>query len=1589
VLGAVEETIDTQHEFYDGIFSGSEEVVTSQSLFYNPFARQTNIPVFYTTVVNNLDPYQLPILTGLNVSGDISSLTGSSVIIDNVDLSPGGPGVIPGTFTNLQVTASNGVEGIVMSMNATSSTLIGGIEITSTGSGFDNLSDYIQLQIPWQQFSGIISSGGVSMVFSSSLFNTGSNLSYNIDQYVQGPAYIEDSGASPSDYQISLANGYRYIPSSSLLVTTASCLDQLDPQEIIIWQYPSNFNLTHLNNYGPTSRTEGQMMQPDNRPLIIGLWRQDWGWANQQNFLSEMYSELLEMGKTFTGDPNNPYDYSQWWQEIAGTLGTDFGDQILEEGFNEGFFNPDYNGMDTPVTRSFYVSYTGIPYIASPSVNLAGSSSLGNIITTNTVAGIGENALSNPRAQTIENYFKQYPYYNGSTFGNLNTPTLKADLTVVFPGTSSYSYNDESFGGEDYRIIDLATNGKRTSLAFYNTSPIIPRFQKNWNDYVFQIYQNNAEDNLGQRPIYQYGTIPSASQLVDFGNSTNPAGATLGSGLTGARQSYKQLYKVVDSEENSCFVATTNQSALLPFGGGSMPSYRNFFPNQDIWAYDDFGSGLEIRPLEDVLDFSNSPFVTVDSTPTSSGDTGESYPFNTIIANLIYPDNDDQLNGINGKYYTKFQDPSPTNPSSTIPLPNDNYAFITASWDTHQSYSGTQNDYDVKPIHTTRPAVGSSVVSSNRYVLSNFYSAQQNAFEDISTSPPTLGSSSLYPFAANITSSFPQTDGSTDVDYYSGSVTTVPTALSINNQSVNPTNGNTIENALSFAQRPIIRFNLAVTGIISSIATNILNDVPNNVIRTDQLVTSSTPFVFGTYTSLYTPDSRKYYGEFVENGYNFSTKYSQYNIDPYIEDTGIGFFENTIYYATPNNFNENRPNKFKYVIENQNGINTISNLQQIFSGSAQQAETPESNYTMKASVIPRYSGSKVTSADYNFYSPPTDPKLEVLTLGTGSFEIVNSFNVTGSSAPLIESNVRASTTTGKGTGAEFTFNFATSESINSIIVTNRGRNYKPGDTLSFTSQSLGATTGSGTDLNFRLNSDNFTLLKPTMFANGTSGSWTGDESYGKTAALDKNPIYFAHFKSSRNNLELDDTYTFSIDQLILAPFNDITKDALTTGPQTIDINGSNNRLLDVVNTFEKGRKASITYQVPIQTYPVLSIPRNVDIAITQSSAITQSVTTNYQTLKIGDNSIFQAGAEFETLASTQPDGIGPNFLTSASLTIGQNVSITPYPGSGSVNGKETISYLGESPLPTTIFRFGKGYWAFASGSDLDEGGYIDLKGGPAILSASLAPGGVSSIAYYGGDILAMAHNYNYWVEDQLLSEFTASAGTPTLKYAVPGLPTASSNQSPLPIPSSSLSNYSSFNFSASEAGANILGYEDFNLPFLIQRGDEIRVTYDINFSGSGFTDITKIVQQSANFRTQDFVVKSIGASDITDPGYYDTSPSMVFNNSGVSASISSSRMFDRLFVEPNPATLAEQIPNGQIYQFTVRRKINADDRIIIYQTPPINALGSQTPTGDGYLIPNDFTPIQKKNVQTLINQLKSQNAVNTSTVAQQSPNQDS
>ena len=100
-----------------------------------------------------------------------------------------------------------------------------------------------------------------------------------------------------------------------------------------------------------------------------------------------------------------------------------------------------------------------------------------------------------------------------------------------------------------------------------------------------------------------------------------------------------------------------------------------------------------------------------------------------------------------------------------------------------------------------------------------------------------------------------------------------------------------------------------------------------------------------------------------------------------------------------------------------------------------------------------------------------------------------------------------------------------------------------------------------------------------------------------------------------------------------------------------------------------------------------------------------------------------------------------------------------------------------------------------------------------------------------------------------------------------------------------------------------------------------------------------------------------------------------FSTSSVPNPVSGSNLYDRIAVTPDPSTLDIPIPNGEIYQFTLRKRVNADDRVIIFQTPPFNSYGIQTKTGDGYLIPEDLSETQKNNVQTIINQLQSQNAV--------------
>ena len=82
-------------------------------------------------------------------------------------------------------------------------------------------------------------------------------------------------------------------------------------------------------------------------------------------------------------------------------------------------------------------------------------------------------------------------------------------------------------------------------------------------------------------------------------------------------------------------------------------------------------------------------------------------------------------------------------------------------------------------------------------------------------------------------------------------------------------------------------------------------------------------------------------------------------------------------------------------------------------------------------------------------------------------------------------------------------------------------------------------------------------------------------------------------------------------------------------------------------------------------------------------------------------------------------------------------------------------------------------------------------------------------------------------------------------------------------------------------------------------------------------------------------------------------------------------------VTPDPNITLNGLLLGEVKKFTIRRQIEADDKVMIKNiNPPSGSKGIETPSGQGFLIPNDFSEVQKSNALNIINQLKAKNAFN-------------
>ena len=408
----------------------------------------------------------------------------------------------------------------------------------------------------------------------------------------------------------------------------------------------------------------------------------------------------------------------------------------------------------------------------------------------------------------------------------------------------------------------------------------------------------------------------------------------------------------------------------------------------------------------------------------------------------------------------------------------------------------------------------------------------------------------------------------------------------------------------------------------------------------------------------------------------------------------------------------------------------------------------------------------------------------------------------------------------------------------------------------------------------------------------------------------KAPIYFAHFTSGKENYELWDSYTYNIDALIQVPLEDITGDNAPNLPTIINVDGGGNNITNVRSTFEVDRYSSIAYNVSEGSNGV--VPNNV-----------------------GTYKIYQGSMEYDTIATSEVEknlfSMTASFITSSQVTVESAQNNTQF----DVDGNIAYTYLGTSNHPNA--PTGDPTWENGSEDWMITGsGELILKGGGLGIRIDLGKV-LGGSEYYYGPSLGLIHSYNTWVKQQVEAQGKDEPGFPTGSIINPN----------------DNANYFTFNCSASTD----VNYRESNIPFCIQKGDEIRVSYDIG-------------DLSPNFIHQDFTVTSVPAKT-AGVNFYD----IVYEDGGTQG-IMGQRIYNTLRVTPDPSTLEIPIDEGSIDNFTIRRRVNVDNKVVIYQTPPSDSQGINTPTPSGYLIPNDLTPIQKKNVQSLITQLNAKNTFN-------------
>ncbi len=753
------------------------------------------------------------------------------------------------------------------------------------------------------------------------------------------------------------------------------------------------------------------------------------------------------------------------------------------------------------------------------------------------------------------------------------------------------------------------------------------------------------------------------------------------------------------------------------------------------------------------------------------------------------------------------------------------------------------------------------------------------------------------------------------------------------------------------------------------------------------------------------------------------------------------------------------------------------------------AEVPDSNYTTKAIINPRYVGTTLQSADYNFYTGvPSASQLTKRSKLSGIVGLANTPRL------LAQHKVK--------------------------------------------------------------------------YINGETGSWEGDISYGKNAVIDKHPIYLAHFKQSFSEPTVFDTTTFILDQLIQVPFEEILSEQSPIITSSL-INGNNENLLQVSSTFEPQREASIVYTNPFKTFSEYNLTLNYATVGLGSYPIF-SPSSNYKT--IFSNQFDQLNLSVSNSFYLPPfqrwsnptNPVAGNIDTKT-ITVGSFNGIPDDLGVEDLvknrDNLELLSLISQSAI--NIFTTGSSNYAESKGlgiltllgpvlgnlgdviiSNPNEGSGTGIKGeiaGPSFAfynSVNInSRRGDQSYSASSEDNITSFNAVPGYVVPQLMTTvgFCANSagklamsgtgstfgsfpyvpqtrGLATIRDISPYQRPAEIGDSVVPVISDPSNNLQFYRYQMSQSKLD--EYEDFDTPFEIKKGDEIRVSYrypsqvptssfadtsnnenyeiiNQNFQvigyeiappavvtepfgipggGSSFNlTVPNLITSSApqfkgmalqideyynrmtiasqndvcfymmndnpdnatregcgsgsfvsGVSLQNYVVNDEGenrptevrltilrsklrlpASQTQRPWVIGTNMSGlddIYPNKGLTSprlygggglnyqrklyatdseifalALDAGFIWNRLLVSPAPKDLVKPIPSGSINAVTIRRRTDDDSRVMLYVPSISGSRGIQTPSGEGYIIPNDLTLIQQGNVQKIINKLQSEN----------------